>query len=675
MRTHTRLPNFKRILDIASVVVMTDDKGVITYANDTFCKLSGYSKEEIIGKTHKLVNSDFHPKSFFQDMWNTIKSGNVWRGEIRNKAKDGSLYWVSTTIIPCIDENGAPEQYIAIRTDITKLKQAEAALQTALKNDFQTTIKNLENCIFKFKKNEKEKLVFTLAEGRIAKNIGLVTELVFDKEVKEVFPDDVGQIMHQNFLVAYQGKPVNFEVQIQNIYFLVYLSPIIQDHQVIEVVGTAIDITIRKQSEQLINHMAYHDSLTNLPNRAFFTNRIAGMIQLAKEKKETFAVMFIDLDQFKNINDTLGHSMGDLLLIAVSNRLLDSVQKDQCVFRLGGDEFIILLPESNEEQAQGIAEKIIEQLSSAFIIENHEMYITPSIGISMFPKDGEQLLKNADAAMYQAKSLGRNNFQFFSKDIANKLKRKMYIENELRKAIIHNQFILYYQPQIDITTGKVIGIESLIRWNHPQEGLIPPLDFIPLAEETGLIIPIGEWVLRQACAQNKAWQEAGYEPVPISVNVSLSQFRQKDFVELVETVLRESGLAPKYLELEITESMTMDMTYTERILDSLKALGIKISMDDFGTGYSSLSYLRRLPINKLKIDQSFIRNLDEKNQAIVRTIITLAKNLQMDVIAEGVELAEHADFLKQNDCILAQGYLYSKPLPKEELDQLYCKQK
>lgn len=650
---------------------MTDDKGVITYANDTFCKLSGYSKEEILGKTHRLVNSGLHPKSFFRDMWNTIKSGNVWRGEIQNRAKDGSLYWVSTTIIPSIDENGIPEQYIAVRTDITKLKQAEDALQTALKNDFQTTIKNLENCIFKIKQNAKGKLIFTLSEGRIAKKIGLVTELIYDKEVKEVLPNDVGQIMHQNFLEAYKGKPVNFEVQIHNIYILVYLSPIIQDHQVIEVVGTAIDITERKQTEQLINHMAYHDSLTNLPNRAFFNERIEEMIVQAKKNHELFAVMFIDLDQFKNINDTLGHAMGDLLLIAVSNRLLDSVQKDQFVFRLGGDEFIILLPKSNEVQAQIIAEKIIDQLSSAFIIENHEMYITPSIGISMFPKDGEELLKNADAAMYQAKSLGRNNFQFFTQDIANKLNRKMYLENELRRAIHNNQFILYYQPQIDITTGKVIGVESLIRWKHPQEGMIPPLDFIPLAEETGLIVPIGEWVLREACSQNKAWQEAGNEPVPISVNVSLSQFRQKDFVELVETVLQETGLEPQYLELEITESMTIDMAYTERILASLKALGIKVSMDDFGTGYSSLSYLRRLPINKLKIDQSFIRNLDEKNQAIVRTIITLAKNLQMDVIAEGVEQIEHADFLMQNDCLLAQGYLYSKPLPKEELDALF----
>ena len=261
LRNHSRLPNFKRILDIASVVVITDERGVITYANDTFCELSGYSREEIIGKTHRVINSGYHPQSFFQDMWHTIKSGTIWRGEIRNRAKDGSYYWVSTTIIPSIGDEGVPEHYIAIRTDITKLKQAEAALQTALKNDFQTTIKNLENCIFKFKQNETGNLVFTLSEGKVAKKIGLDTELVYNKEVKDIFPGDIGQVMHQNFLKSYQGKPINFEVQIQHLYFLVYLSPIIQNHHVIEVVGTAIDITERKKGEQLINHMAYFSPL------------------------------------------------------------------------------------------------------------------------------------------------------------------------------------------------------------------------------------------------------------------------------------------------------------------------------------------------------------------------------------------------------------------------------
>ncbi len=670
-QTLIHLENFKKALDIASIVAITNDKGIITYVNDTFCTISGYAKEELIGKTHRIVNSGFHPKCFFKNMWQTIRSGHIWKGEIKNRAKDGSLYWVNTTIIPYLNETGKPYEYVAIRTDVTKLKQAEASLETALKNDFQTTIKNLENCIFKYRKNDEGKIVFTLSEGKIAEKIGFVTDAIYNKEVKEFFPENVVPIMQQNFLVSCQGKPVEFEMNLSGIDFLVYLSPIIQENQVVEVVGTAIDITERKKSELLINHMAYHDSLTGLPNRAFLHELMTEMIQKENNENEMFAVLFIDLDRFKNINDTLGHRMGDRLLIAVSERLLDSIDEEHIASRLSGDEFVILLPNSDEVIAAKIAKRIIDQLSRPFLIGNNELYITPSIGISMFPQDGEEPLKNADTAMYQAKSQGKNNFQFFTKEFDRKLNDKMILENELRKALEREEFTLFYQPQVDITTGKMIGIEALIRWQHPKMGMISPIEFIPLAEETGLIIPIGNWVLYQACHQNQVWQDAGFEPIPISVNVSLRQFMQKDFVQIVEKVLQQTNLAPKYLELEITESVTMDIAYTECVLTSLQDLGLKVSMDDFGTGYSSLSYLRRLPINKLKIDQSFIRNLDKKNKAIVQTIISLALNLQIDVIAEGVEQQEHVQFLKKHNCFQGQGYLFSKPIPTEELDRLF----
>ncbi len=666
IRTLKLLDDLKNALDIASIVAITDAKGVITYANDTFCTMSGYVKEELIGNTHRIVNSGFHPKRFFKEMWQTITSGQIWKGEVQNRAKDGSTYWVSTTIVPFVDAQGVPYEYVAIRTDVTRLKQAEKSLETALKNDFQTTIKNLQNCIFKYRQNAEGKLVFTLSEGKAAEKIGFVTEAIYNKEVKDFFPEDVVHIMEQNFMGACRGTPMEFEMHLLDIDFLVYLSPIIQDHQVIEVVGTAIDITERKKSEQLINHMAYHDSLTGLPNRAFLDEQM----ETAIKENKTFAVLFIDLDRFKNINDTLGHRMGDLLLIAVSERLLDCMDEGHIVSRISGDEFVILLPNSDEEIAKRIAQRIIDRLSTSFIIGNNEMYITPSIGISMFPQDGDEPLKSADTAMYQAKNQGKNSFHFFTQDLDRKLKEKLVLENQLRKALEKEEFVLYYQPQIDITTGKMIGVEALVRWMHPEMGMVPPMEFIPLAEETGLIIPIGNWVLYQACQQNKAWQDAGYEPIPISVNVSLRQFMQKNFVQVVYNILRQTNLAPQYLELEITESMTMDIAYTERVLTSLRDLGIKVSMDDFGTGYSSLSYLRTLPINKLKIDQAFIRNLDKKNKAIVRTIISLALNLQIEVIAEGVELKEHVTFLKKYNCFQAQGYLFSKPVPKEELGKL-----
>ncbi len=381
--------------------------------------------------------------------------------------------------------------------------------------------------------------------------------------------------------------------------------------------------------------------------------------------------MFIDLDRFKNINDTLGHSIGDVLLQAVANRLIGCLRKGDSVSRLGGDEFAIFLTGVTHKEVGEIAQRIITSMSESITLDHIEIFITPSIGISMYPEDGddiEALLKHADAAMYLAKEQGKNNYQFFSEELHQILAKKLQLERELRKALDEKQFTLHYQPKIQLQTGQIIGMEALIRWEHPDLGLIPPIQFIPIAEETGLIVPLGEWVMRTACQQIKVWQEAGFTQLAVAVNISLRQFMQNNLIEMITSILEETGLSPQCLELEITESMALNVDYTIRILNRLKGLGISISIDDFGTGYSSLSYLSQFPIDRLKIDQSFVRNLNPRNQAIIKTIIHMAHNMKIAVIAEGVETQEHVDFLKEQMCNEVQGYFYSKPLPTKEID-------
>ncbi|MFI8715953.1 putative bifunctional diguanylate cyclase/phosphodiesterase [Brevibacillus brevis] len=363
--------------------------------------------------------------------------------------------------------------------------------------------------------------------------------------------------------------------------------------------------------------------------------------------------------------------LGDVLLQAVANRLICCLRKEDSVSRLGGDEFAIFLTGVTHREAGEIAQRIITSMSESITLDHIEIFITPSIGISMYPDDGddiEALLKHADVAMYLAKEQGKNNYQFFSEELHQVLAKKLQLERELRKALDEKQFTLHYQPKIHLQTGQIIGMEALIRWDHPDLGLIPPIQFIPIAEETGLIVPLGEWVMRTACQQTKAWQEAGFTQLAVAVNISLRQFMQNNLIEMITSILEETGLAPQYLELEITESMALNVDYTIGILNRLKALGVSISIDDFGTGYSSLSYLSQFPIDRLKIDQSFLRNLNPQNQAIIKTIIHMAHNMKIAVIAEGVETHEHVDFLKEQLCNEVQGYFYSKPLPTKEID-------
>ncbi len=441
-----------------------------------------------------------------------------------------------------------------------------------------------------------------------------------------------------------------------------------------EIITVSRDITRRKQTEERLLKLANFDSLTGLPNRALFRDRLRRAITRAQRNKTRLALLFLDLDRFKNINDSLGHHAGDQLLRGVAKRLTQNARKGDTVARLGGDEFTVILENIHTpDDASLVANKILELMEPPFRLDGHELVVSPSIGITLYPDDAEDmrsLLKNADTAMYRSKEQGGNRYQFYTEGMNARAYEHLILESNLRHALERDQFELYFQPQIDLHTHGIIGIEALIRWNHPERGFLAPDKFVPFAEETGLIIPIGEWALNNACLEAKRWQESGLPPVRIAVNLSMRQFRQKMFVDLVANALANSELDPHLLELEITESfLAQNVDQATKVLRQLHELGVQLSVDDFGTGYSSLSYLKRFPLNTLKIDQSFVKDLDSGPQGatIAEAIIALGKSLDLNIIAEGVETEEQVFFLKSRGCDRVQGYFVSPPLSRHEI--------
>ncbi len=442
-------------------------------------------------------------------------------------------------------------------------------------------------------------------------------------------------------------------------------------------VGVFHDITEIKRSEERITHQAYHDALTGLPNRMLFNDRLGVALAHAARNRQGLAIVFLDLDNFKNINDSLGHAAGDLLLQSVAKRLVRWVREEDTVARIGGDEFIMLLQGTDDpDYVVHVASRILESLSEPFRIKEREFYITASIGITLFPHDGrdiETLVSNADIAMYRAKEEGRNKYKLFTPAMNAKLVQRLALETSLRKALTRGEFWVHYQPKVDLVSGRVMGLEALVRWNRPGVGLVRPDDFIPLAEETGLIVPIGEWVLRTACRRTKQWHDAGHSNLQVAVNLSPRQFQQRNLVHMVGSILEETGLPPKALELEVTENVVMFSVEQAIItLRELSRLGVQLSMDDFGRGYSSLYYLKRFPMNALKIDRSFVSDIDvdPDSASIVHTIINMSRSLNLKVVAEGVETAEQLAFLREHQCDQLQGYLFSRPISDEEVTEL-----
>ena len=465
------------------------------------------------------------------------------------------------------------------------------------------------------------------------------------------------------------------------------LMPIIHNGKVSSGVAIAEDISEQKkihknllEQKKKLKHLAHHDALTDLPNRLLFDDRLEQSILKSKRSGKSTAVLFIDLDHFKEINDSLGHKVGDKVLKAVTERLNAILRREDTLARLGGDEFTVVMGGLNQGQnASLLAQKILEALSLPFMIEEHELYVSSSIGISLYPEDGtsaQDLLKYADAAMYKAKDEGRNNFQFYSAEMTELAFERVVMEASLRSALKEEDFVVYYQPQVDGKTDKLIGMEALVRWNHSTMGIVSPAKFIPLAESTGLIVELDKFVMKTAMLQMAAWYKKGLKPGVLAMNLVVKLLQQKDFTSMFESLLKETGCKAEWIELEVAEGQIMtDPEKAIKVLKHISNIGIELAIDDFGTGYSSLAYLKKLPIDKLKIDQSFVRDLpkDEEDIAITKAVIALSKSLNLKIIAEGVETADQRDFLVKNGCESIQGYLYSKPVPAYEMEVMLQK--
>jgi diguanylate cyclase (GGDEF)-like protein/PAS domain S-box-containing protein len=660
-----------------ALISITDDRGSIIQVNEKFCEISGYSQIELIGQDHRILNSHTHPKSFFMETWETITQGKTWHQEICNCNKSGGLYWVDSTIVPLVNTSGKIDRFLSVGVDVTARKQKDLDLNERLKesNCLHTVRNYLEQDLSVEKTCQSILNCLTSALQFPEKAVAKVT--LADKQFTTAFYQDNLPNTISARIIA-NGEVCGL-LQASYIQDLSFALPYEQNL----IATIAHDLSRwyeRTEAEKRIIEMATHDALTGLPNRHLLQDRIEQALVHDARSQRQMAVLFIDLDNFKTINDSLGHDIGDLLLKAVAERLLICVRNEDTVARQGGDEFIVVLNTIAESlDAAKVAQKILDSLMQPYYIHKNELHIGGSIGIAVFPNDGanaETLLKNSDIAMYHAKENGRNNYQFFTDELNKSAHERHTLGLDLRYALERNELVLYYQPVMDMPDHQLHSVEALLRWRHPEHKLIAPDKFINLAEETGLIIPIGEWVLKTVCTQIKAWQDQGYIAPKVAINLSARQFRDKELINNISRTLSETGVDAKYIALEITESMLIDNI--ERVVETLNrlnAMGIQISIDDFGTGYSSLSYLKRFPIHTLKIDRSFVRDIatDKNDRTIVATIIAMAHSLEMDVIAEGIETEEQLNLLMAQKCNHYQGYYFSKPVPVSEIESTLMK--
>jgi diguanylate cyclase (GGDEF)-like protein/PAS domain S-box-containing protein len=566
-------------------------------------------------------------------------------------------------------------------------KKADEALYIELERA-RTTLESLgegvlctdEEARITYLNPEAERMTGWSRSSAQGKPIEQVFQLI-NRETDQPLPNAVRLVIEKKKHLARQGDSVLLRPDGYCLAVEDSVAPILDSNKKLTgAVVTFRDVTKTRAMEQKMAHLAQHDYLTGLPNRMLLNDRLTQAVAYAKRRKTGLGVLFCDLDNFKHINDSLGHFVGDKLLQSVAQRLTRQVRASDTVSRHGGDEFVILLLEDDlSENAALTAEKILLALSQPYFIGTHELYVTTSIGISLFPEDGddtESLIRSADTALYQAKSKGRDNYQFFKEEMNARAVERQSLEVDLRRAIKQEEFILHYQPKVNLNSGEITGVEVLIRWSHPTRGIIYPGTFISIAEDCGLIVALGKWVLEHACLQARAWIDQGHVPMPVAINISALEFRNVHFARHVKDVLHRTGLQPQYLELELTESVLMkDVETSASILRELKEIGVRIAIDDFGTGYSSLNYLNQFPIDVLKIDQSFVRDIasGNGNDIIVNAVINMGISLKQKVVAEGIETREQLSFLSEHDCHEGQGFLLSKPLTAVDLEKVFLR--
>jgi diguanylate cyclase (GGDEF)-like protein/PAS domain S-box-containing protein len=675
------------LLDLTQdAIVVRDMRDRILFWNSGAESLYGWTSQEALGRnTFELLKAEFFGTA--QAMRSDLLSRGHWEGESTQQRRDGSKVMVSSRSALQRDAEGEPVRILTINNDITAHKEIESRLWVL------TERLSLATAVAKVGVWEWE-----LASNMVTWDATMfdiygfpaVVPMPYRQWAGAVHPEDLPEteaILRK--VIDEKGRgSAEFRIFLNDgsLKNISAVEAVVLDERgnVNRVIGVNIDITERKKAEEALRRsqaemtrLAEHDFLTGLPNRILLHDRLNQSIGIALRQHNKIAVLFVDLDGFKHINDSLGHSVGDKLLRSISQRLVGCVRSSDTVSRQGGDEFILLLSEVDRpEDAAVAARRLLKAVAEPHSIDGHYLHVTASIGVSVYPEDGldaETLIKNADTAMYQAKGNGRQSFQFFKQEMNVRAVERQFIEESLRRALEQQEFALHYQAKISLKTGEITGAEALLRWTHPTRGPISPATFIPVAEDSGLILPIGRWVLREACRQARAWIDTGLPPLTIAVNISAVEFRNEKFLEDVFAILEDTGLDPRFLELELTESVLMNhLERTESVLKALRGSGVQLSIDDFGTGYSSLSYLRKFHLDALKIDQSFVREIGgtSEHTTIVSAIIQMGRSLNLRVVAEGIEKPEELAFLQANECAEGQGYYFSRPVNPMEFAKL-----